>query len=474
MVEGVSDANLPGGPFGDFVPTRQLAVEQNVRIYRARRQAAPPGEKSESFVVVLCRGEKSGGGTIGPASEEEQTPTLEPDRRLEFLEVVKQQKKAHECGARQVVPVLDFGIAPEGAWYACDYYPRGFLKKWISQRAGVSEEELRHIVSSAAQCLLALKQQCHRSHGSLTGASILIGGKPGAPLREAPLFFTYLKPGDERDASRFELADLRALGLIIYQLVCRQDTPVFHADNFPIPPSEHWRQLGKFGDFWRELCNRLLDPGLVLDKLSLEKLVAELPGEKPVQSNGLWIGVAAGAIALVAGGVYLATRASSSTPPPATQATRATLTSNAPPVVAEAAKAPPVAPPKEIPLVPPARVPVTNVAETTESTNPETIALEGIGDQAVEQGTRATQFPFTLGVSDRAAQSLFVASASSKPDFLPDASLKIEGDGNKRVLVVDPVPEQLGEVILAVSVVGARTNVTRTFWFKVVAPRGAR
>jgi hypothetical protein len=84
------------------------------------------------------------------------------------------------------------------------------------------------------------------------------------------------------------------------------------------------------------------------------------------------------------------------------------------------------------------------------------------------------KYPFKLGVSDATAAKLFVASASSKPEFLPDSALKVEGEGNERVLIIDPVPTQPGEVILAVSALGANTNVTRTFWFKVAAPSVGR
>src|SRR5436305_850202 len=60
-----------------------------------------------------------------------QEETLEKDRGLEFLDAVKQLKKAHSEGAECLAPIHAFGIAPEGAWYATDFYPGRTLKEWI-------------------------------------------------------------------------------------------------------------------------------------------------------------------------------------------------------------------------------------------------------------------------------------------------------------------------------------------------------
>lgn len=470
MSQGQSDADLTAERFGDFVLTRQLAVEQNAIIYRARKFDAPAVEKSEKYVVVICPGSPAGSASIPSIGAE--APTLENDLQLSFLEVVKQQKKAHESGAPNIVPVLDFGITSKGAWYATDYYPRGFLKKWITQRAGVSEEELRQIIASTVQCLLGLKQYCHRTHGNLTAASILIGGKAGMPLRAAPIFLTYLKPGEAKDADRYELSDLRSLGLIVFQLVCRQDLQIFPSDNYPIPASEYWAQLGKTADEWRGLCNRLLDPELTLAKYSLEKFASELPAKQPAPSFAPWIAVAA-LVCVVAGG-FIWWRMKS--PSPETQQKESGLAVGISNTLAEVpSNSVAVIPQKEevqTAIVPKAVITNTAPIPPAEEANESSLAIIGIDDQSVNLGIPTARYPFSLGVGEQTAQKLFVASASSQPSYLPDSSLKIEGTGNKRVLVVDPVPQQTGEVILAVSAVGAHTNVTRTFWFKVLPPKG--
>jgi hypothetical protein len=455
--------------FGDYVATRQLAVEQNTVIYRARRHDSPLGEKSENHVIVLFLERKARVET----ESENANVSLEKDLQLQFLDTVKQQKKAYESGVKNLAPVRDFGLGPQGAWYATDYYPRGFLKKWITQRAGVSEQELRHIIGATVRSLLALQRDCKRSHGNLGSSSILIGGKIGAPLRGAPILLTFLKPGDASDSDNFERSDLKALGLIVYQLVCRQDASPFNADIYPIPTSECWAQLGPQGDYWRGLCNRLLDPALTLKKMSLVILASELP--PPARSS---MGLAVGAAALVllgAGGLLfwmhfktpqVAPKTIPSHPIPALVETpgKSSDAGNSAVAMPVETNAVPVTPASEAAALG-APMPDKPVNPVQASYSPP--VLVGITDRSVKPGTPAVRYPFQVKVDDSMADRLFVVGVSSNPSFLPDASLKIEGSGAERVLIIDPVPQKSGEVILAISVADGRTNATQTFWFKV-------
>ena len=535
MAQESSGTDTRGDGFGDYVVSRQLAVEENTIIYRARKADAPAEEKAEKFVVVVYR-------CLNSPQEAEQDgslQTLVQDLQLNFLEAVKLQKKARESGASAIVPIHDFGLSAQGAWYATDYYPRGFLKKWVTQRAGVTEEELRHVIAATIEGLIGLKQHCQRSHGNLTPSSMLIGGKLGTPLRVAPIILTYLQPGDAKDGPRFELADLKALGQIIYQLVCRQEITAFNQDNYPLPPSDYWVQLGKHGDFWREVCNRLLDPGLSLQSLTLEKLAVQV---QPARSApGPALGAVAAVVVVLAAGAFFWFRPQpapkTTFPPPASATqTQAVVT----PMPTNETRPPTINTPPRISLVPDqvaelgqplapipftigdAETPVPGLRVTAASSNPSliptanivvagtgaerTVRLEpaagqagtamislvvndgelgitnrfnltikkayaapligDIGDQTVKVGTPSARYKFQVSGGD-AADSLFVAGASANPAFLPDTALKISGTGPERTLVIDPVPKQAGEVIVAVSVADGRTNVTKTFWFKV-------
>lgn len=545
MAEGENDASFPAERFGGFVITRQLAAEVGAVVYRARKAGAPAIEKSEHYVVVVYR--SPGAGVVAADG-------AEADPRRRFLEGVELQKKAHESGAPNFVPIHDFGVTPAGAWYATDYYPRGFLKKWILQRAVVSEEELRHLVVSIVQGLLALQRHCQRSHGNLTVANVLIGGEMGAPLRKAPIILTYLMPGEEGDAARFELADLHAIGQIIYQLVCRRYLPTFSPDFPPVQATDDWSQLGKEGESWLRLCNRLLDPGLTLEQMSLAKLAAELrrktAGFPAALAAGLAVLVLLGAgvvhywphskasptvaeRAAIPAGPVAAGDGAGSTPdkldPPVTAGETKTpaAAANRPPVISRIADQTIESTQKVVTVrftIVDQETPATELRVACFSSNPSLIpegnlrlggagpdrllalhrfsdlygnceisvvvgdglldttntftltvkptyappTLSDIGDQIVKLGTPSVQYPFKVGVNDPISGKVFVAVLSSRTAFLPNSSLKITGSGADRVLVVDPVPQQTGEVFLAMSLFDRRTNVSSTFSLKVV------
>lgn len=535
--------------FGEYVITRRLAAEHQLAVYRARKQDRPALEKFEQYVVIVF-------GTWNEVGPSPHPPDLDQDAQRRFVEAVKLQKKAREEGIPNIVPVRELGVAPQGAWYASDYYARGFLKKWISQRAGVTEEELRHIVLSVVEGLSALKRKFKRTHGRLGPSCILIGGKIGTPLRDAPIHLTYLQPGDEPEAAAFERNDLKALGLIIYQLVGRQDIGSFNPDFFPIPPSEPWMQLGKHGDYWRGLCNRLLDPQLSLETLNIETLADELKPKRT--AAGLVLGMALAILVLVAGLAFYwkysdgaMPRTRNATPPSEPVSTSQVQVVQIPSAMpapsshrdtssTEVLIPPPNTPPAispitnqiiELgqPLIPirftvhDRETPPSNLVVKAKSLNPGLISdpsillggsgsnrtmtfptnfpqtgtaplvlwvedgslsatnlfvvkvkpayqppvLKGLTDQSVKLGAPTVRIPFQVAESDLAAEGIYVGVASSNPSFIPPASVRIEGSGASRVLVIDPAPQQVGQAIFAVSVSDARTNLTESFWFRV-------
>jgi hypothetical protein len=501
MALGQNDTNSTPEAFADYVVTRQLAVDENTVIYRARKKGAPATEKYEKYVVVLFHALPANESTV--AEGDPTLQTLLQDLQLNFLEAVKQQKKAHESGVASIVPVYDFGLAPEGAWYATDYYPRGFLKKWVTQRAGVTEEELRHIVCSTVQCLVQLKRQCKRSHGNLTPANILIGGRIGTALRDAPIILTYLPPGDEKDADRYELADLRALGQLIYQLVTQQDLPVFNQDLYPVASSEFWTLLGKHGEYWRGLCNRLLDPQLSLEKLTLAKLATELkPGlEIPLAA----IGVGVALLLLLGGGTaiyWLRPRPPPpviNQPPAALEQTVETMATMA--KVITLGGNDPEGKPITFQLVdypthgslsgagdtwlyqptnnfagtdgfafkvndgqqdsPKAKVVISVKALPLPANTPPTIGP--IADQVTEQDKPLAPVHFTVGDQETPAANLIVTKHSSDQSLVPDANILLGGTGADRTVAITPAAGQIGRALISLIVSDGSLSATNTF-----------
>lgn len=248
-----------------------------------------------------------------------QTDDLDKDRGIEFLEAIKQLKKAQSEGGRCLCAIHAMGIAPEGAWYVTDFYTGRSLRAWITNRGNVDSEGLRQVVYSCVVGCLALKRSRGYSHGNLKSTNVFLVGSP-KPLRKRPL-----QLGDPYPASASHLADLeaedraavtallaqtaeaqdlRALGELILQLVEGRVVSNAFDYNYPIDRSRHWDSLGKDGETWRALCNQLLDPHLSPETIPLETLEKRFAPNPMAERLPLAIGVTAGVIVISALGFF--------------------------------------------------------------------------------------------------------------------------------------------------------------------------
>ncbi|HUA64614.1 MAG TPA: hypothetical protein VME24_02125 [Alphaproteobacteria bacterium] len=294
--------------FGEYETNDEpLAVtparNQTTTVWLARKSGTPDGRQFAIKCLAVHRDERS------HASDE----TLGADPGLEFIETVKQLKKAQADGSRDFAPLHAFGTSDFGCWYATDYCARGSLKTWINLRGGVDSAAVQHVVSSLAEGCKSLKKICGRSHGNLKPSNVLLQGK-ARPLKSTPLLMVDAMPvstsrvsgmdADNRTMVEniFEAQDLRAIGEIIVQLVERRLIESESDYAYPIESSPDWQKLGKDERRWRELCNRLLDPQLELDKTNLDWLARAFPAGRGVQK--ILVPVAA-ALVLAAAGVVL-------------------------------------------------------------------------------------------------------------------------------------------------------------------------
>jgi tetratricopeptide (TPR) repeat protein len=301
--------------FGDFETIGEPVsiTEQSGHVstvWRARRA----GSDADPTHAVKCFAPHRRGGPAGEAEA-----ALDKDRGLEFLEGIKQLKKAHTEGVRCLAPVYAFGFAAEGAWYVTNFYPRNSLKAWIARRGSVDSAALRQVVHSIATGCLGLKKSRGYSHGNLKAANVFLVGKP-RPLRSTPLELADAYPaaplqlaqlaGEEKHTvdsllgQVMEAQDLRALGELLLQLVEGRQVSTAYDYNYPIAAAPAWDRLGRDANRWRELCNRLLDPQLSLDKINFETLAQEFrPNALTPHLPKVLAG--AGALGLVVIGVYL-------------------------------------------------------------------------------------------------------------------------------------------------------------------------
>jgi len=259
--------------FGSFQIGRELAAENGATVYKAQKEGDPKGE----YVVKVFSLERL-------LSEEHLEAKSELDPLFKdiggvFTHRVNLQKQAAETSPH-FAPILAAGHDARGAWYATRYYARsaqGMLERLVAVEAA----DIFHIVRSLVRAARHLQQTAGRSHGNLKPANIFIAGS--ARPRRSRIVLTDPLAGDAKEAARCELADLRAIGELIYQLVLRRKMD-FTAGwvMLPLEPSREWTQLfGKKTPGWLALCNRLLDRNLSLDTYSLRQLEADLRKLRP-------------------------------------------------------------------------------------------------------------------------------------------------------------------------------------------------
>ena len=298
--------------FGDYETVGEPLAVLNLQghssvVWKARKAGAPDNRE----FIVKCysphRRAKEGG------VEE----ALDRDRGLEFLEGVKQLKKAHTEDPRFLVPVHDLGISPDGAWYVSDFFPRGSLMALIGRRAKVDSAALKQIVGCIVAACLALKKSRGASHGNLKPSNVFLAGKTrplpqtqivlADPVPAAPLQLARLEPEDRKTVDELlhqvsEVQDLRALGEIILQLVERRIIRSGYCD--PPQRSELWDGLGKDGERWRQICVQLLDPKLSLAEISFESLAKKFPARAAPSGAALIVAAGLVALCLLGGSVY--------------------------------------------------------------------------------------------------------------------------------------------------------------------------
>lgn len=255
------------------------------------------------FVTTIWQARKVGGGenrlfaikVYSPKQSSTQGDgAAHAERQRAFLEGARQLQEAGAAGEEsRLCPIHDVGLSEEGVWYATDFYRRGSLKTWISRLGEIDSDSLKHVLYEVVSGCLSLKHARGYGHGNLKPANVLLVGKP-RPLREtrllladpypaAPLMLAQWdpvsRPVDPLRQQANEAGDLRPLGELILQLVESRLVRSVSGYNYPIEDSGQWQKLGRTAEYWRQLCNRLLDPELSVDLVNLSILEQELRPE---------------------------------------------------------------------------------------------------------------------------------------------------------------------------------------------------
>jgi len=286
--------------YGPYETTREIAGGHGTVVFSARKT----GEPADNYAIKVFILE-----SLIRADEEDRSELarLVEEFSQSFTRSVELQKQA-SAGSRHVAPILDVGRDEQCVWYATRLYPRT-VQKVLEGRAALGEEWIFHIVSSIAAGALDFKRACGRSHGEIKPSYILISASQKS--RDAAVVLSDPLPGGAAEAARYEMADLNAIGQIIYQLVRRREiADALDHSILPLQPSNEWTDIfGKRTGDWLKLCNRLLDPNLSVEDFGLEELAQALEGLKPKPPvTGRMLAVAASLTVVVIAGLMFTLR----------------------------------------------------------------------------------------------------------------------------------------------------------------------
>jgi hypothetical protein len=258
--------------FGSFETDREVYSEPSYTVFSAKKAGDPKAEEYAIKVFSLHQLE------LGAETTTDLEPLVSDLERACVNRIAVQQKAA--SASAYVSPILETGKDDRGVWYATKFYPRS-VNKIISGRVALNREALHHIIHCIAQGALDFKRSCGRSHGDIRPSNIQISRSQ--KLSDAEVVLSDPLPGGEAEATIYELSDLKAIGQILVQLVMQRElTDGAGWLILPILASPDWTRLFlKDTDRWLALCNRLLDPHLALDQITLEQLIAELEQLQP-------------------------------------------------------------------------------------------------------------------------------------------------------------------------------------------------
>lgn len=276
--------------FGSFETEREVYSDPIYTVYGAKRS----GETKADYAVKVFSIQRVG-------FDEDTSTELAPllldieSARLQCIELQSRGAGASKC----IAPVFDKGQDERGVWYVTWFYPRS-VNKLIIGKVALTRDALHHLIRAIAQGALDFKQTCGRSHGDIRPSNIQISRSE--KLSEAEVVLCDPLPGGEEESVNFEINDLRSIGRILLQLV--RQRAITNEDDFlilPILSSPEWTRIfGKETEAWLSICNRLLDPNLSLEEMTLERLLAELRQFEPKRRvEPKWVLAGAGALVLL-------------------------------------------------------------------------------------------------------------------------------------------------------------------------------
>lgn len=267
--------------------------------------------RSDDGVVSIHAARRAGDASARPARLRRYRaplcwrglPRAAIERRA-FLETATRQKLLARMAPESWAAIVGEGRDdapdhPPGAFIVVDHPPTS-LEDLVRGRIALTANDLRALVSGVVSALRATHGADHLPHGALKPNTVLLGAGDTFAGRSIRL----TDPAPPLDAKTELDVDRVALGELIVRLVEHQ--PSWAALRWPIQSSRAWKRLGRSGEQWRELVNRLLDPSAAErgNALTFDDIAANLPIEPRDLRKPLGVLAAAAVIAVIAGGIY--------------------------------------------------------------------------------------------------------------------------------------------------------------------------
>lgn len=269
--------------FGSYEATQEIARTAFGQVWRARSI----GEQDERFVAktIDC-------GELSFVADD----AIVSGRLDAFLDASKMQGSAGDGWVR----VHQSGRLSDSAYAVMDAMPLS-VARLVEGRSAISGHVLVAMTTGICGALRSARDGAKRWHGNLKGANVFFDRD--AELHEAKILLADPAAAKELSADKGEVADLHAIGELIYQLVAHR---AFKAlGGWPVPPGKEWDRLGKVGNGWRELCSELLNPDLKPGQITLEQITERAASLTPPPKPTLRYVVAAVAVvALITGGLF--------------------------------------------------------------------------------------------------------------------------------------------------------------------------
>lgn len=296
--------------FGSYEARRELAGAG----FCARWEASLSAESSVPGVGgAKPFGDRFVATAVGPTVVVPWLPRAgldEEARRL--VGAARDQAQLVGAGAKRWSIVADFGLMDDGRGaFVVRPSMAWTVERLVLAQYVFTSVELRGIVLGVVEGLLELERNSARQWGNLNSSTVMLSVGPGdSKLGDGTGVVLNELESRERLGTDAQVADLRALGRLIYEMVLSKRPPLKAASGWTATWSEGWEVVGD-GRWWFELANRLMSAGTALGEggnpptlAQVRQEILEHRAHKPVNKRQLYIAGGIAALVLLAGGAY--------------------------------------------------------------------------------------------------------------------------------------------------------------------------